>query len=354
MTRPPFAVAARASEPVERPARLALPAGRRLDRPAGLVARLAGALLLAGCAGAGAVGGPERAPLVIGPEADVDASARLVAARARRAEVVYLGELHDNPQHHAIQVRILEALLGDGARPAVAFEMVPETRQAALEALVGSDAGPLEVDRQLGWKAQGWPDFAMYWPLFELARRHGLPVVGADLDPAVTRRISRDGLGAAGEDPARLRSALPDDPARDQAIARRIRAAHCDRIGESRAVRMLESWYARNVVIARRLSGALQRAPQVVVIIGRGHQSPGAVPEQLEALRRGSRQLVVAFVEVEDGAPDAPPPGTTADVVWLTPARPRPDPCRGQALTLIHATPPWPEGHGCQSQGLTP
>ena len=91
---------------------------------------------------------------------------------------------------------------------------------------------------------------------------------------------------------------------------------------------MLESWYARNVVIARRVVDALQRAPQVVVIIGRGHQSPGGVPEQLEALRQGTRQLVVALVEIEAGAPELPPPGTMADVVWLTAGRPPvADPC---------------------------
>ena len=230
-------------------------------------------------------GGPRARPSSSSPKR-TSPPRRLVATRARGAEVVYLGEAHDNPLHHTIQTRIIEALLMDGGRPAIAFEMVPETRQAALEAAVRGDAGPGEVDRQLGWSVQGWPDFAMYWPLFELARKNGLPVVGTDLDPAVTRRISREGLGAAGEAPGRLRSALPDDPARDQAIARRIRTAHCDRISESRAERMLESWYARNVVIARRVSGALERASQVVVIIGRGHQSMGGVPEQLDALRR--------------------------------------------------------------------
>ena len=284
---------------------------------------LACALALAGCAAAPPGEDPGRAPVVVPVGADLAASARVVADRARTAEVVYLGELHDNALHHAIQARVLEELIRNGGRPAVAFEMVPETRQAALEAATRSPGGAAEVERQLGWAAQGWPDFAMYWPLFELARRHGLPVVATDLEPAVTRRISRDGLGAAGEDPARLRSALPDDPARDQAIARRIRVAHCDRITESRAERMLESWYARNVVIARRIADALTRTPQVVVIIGRGHQSPGGVPEQLDAVRPGTRQLVVALAEGESG----PPPGTTGDVVWLTPSRPRPDPC---------------------------
>jgi len=295
---------------------------------AGRRARLAlAALALVGCA-VSTVSEPEeiglaRPSIVIRPGADITASARMVADRARTAEIVYLGELHDNPLHHAIQARVLEALTLAGARPAIAFEMIPETRQAVLDGAIRSLTSPVEVDRQLGWAAQGWPDFMMYWPMMDLARRHGLPVVATDLDPAVTRRISRDGIGAAGEDPARLRSALPDDPARDEEIARRIRTAHCDRITEGRTLRMVEAWYARNVVIARRLVEALKVAPQVVVIIGRGHQSPGGVPEQVEALRRGTRQLVVALADGEPGIP----PEMTADIVWLTPARPLPDPC---------------------------
>jgi uncharacterized iron-regulated protein len=320
---------------------MTVPARRSVAGRRAWLALAAGALALAGCAGSAVPergeAGPARPAIVIRPGADITASARVVADRARTAEVVYLGELHDNPLHHAIQARVLEEMILAGARPAVAFEMIPETRQAALDGAIRSQASPVEVDRQLGWAAQGWPDFMMYWPLMDLARRHGLPVVATDLDPAVTRRISRDGIGASGEDPARLRSALPDDPARDQGIARRIRAAHCDRVTEGRTLRMVEAWYARNVVIARRLVLALRGAPQVVVIIGRGHQSPGGVPEQVEALRRGSRQLVVALADGEPGIP----PEMTADIVWLTPARPLPDPCLSlpQRLGAIRVTP---------------
>jgi uncharacterized iron-regulated protein len=293
-------------------------------RQLAVVSMLCGALALVACAattpGSDA---PRPKPLVIEPDADVAASVRLVADRARKAEVVYLGELHDNAQHHAIQARILETLVADGNHPALAFEMVPETRQAALDAAVRSDADRAEVDRRLEWSAQGWPDFAMYWPLFELARKNGLPVVATDIDPSVSRRIGRNGLGAAGEDPARLRSAMPDDPGRDKGIAQRIRAAHCNRISESRALRMLESWYARNVVIARRVGDALALAPQVVVIMGRGHASPGAVTEQLQAIRPGTRQLVVGLFE---GQADDLLEGI-ADVVWITPGRPHEDPC---------------------------
>jgi uncharacterized iron-regulated protein len=287
-----------------------------------------------GCRGATGAGSlhpssPAGERLVIPRDADPEAAARLVAERARSAEVIYLGELHDNPDHHAIQARVLRALLAAGSRPVLALEMVPEVRQAELEAAVRGEGGPEEVGRQLQWRARGWPDFGMYWPLIELARRHGLPVLAADLDPAVTRRINRGGLGAAGEDPARLRSAIPDDPRRDRAITRRIQVAHCGLVPESRAARMLESWYARNVVIARRLGEALGSARQVVVIIGGGHQSQGGVPEQLAALRPGTRQFVVALVEGGDPSPDPGANRPGADVVWLTPARERPDYCRG-------------------------
>ena len=298
-------------------------AARRRRRHA-VIAMLCGALTLAGCAGTTpGADSREAKPLVIDPSADVSASAQLVAGRARNAEIVYLGELHDNAEHHAIEVRVLQALLADGSRPALAFEMVPETRQAVLDAAVRSDADRGEVDRRLEWSAQGWPDFAMYWPLFELARKNGLPVVATDLDPTVTRRITRNGLGAAGDNPARLRSAMPDDPERDKAIAARMRAAHCNRLSEGRAMRMLESWYARNVVMARRVSEALAQAPQVIVIMGRGHASPGAVTEQVLALRPGTRQLVVGLYE---GQADSLMAGI-ADVVWITPGRPHEDPC---------------------------
>jgi uncharacterized iron-regulated protein len=292
-------------------------------RRAGIL-MLCGALALAGCAGAApGTGAPPVKPFVIEPDADLTASVQLVADRARKAQVVYLGELHDNVQHHAIQVRILEALLAGGHRLALAFEMIPETQQAALDAAVRSDADRAEVDRQLEWSARGWPDFAMYWPLFELARKNGLPVIATDIDPVVNRRISRNGLGAAGEDPARFRSAMPDDPARDKGIAQRLREAHCNQISESRALRMVESWYAQNVVMARHVSEALTQAPQVVVIMGRGHASPGAVPQQLAALRPGTRQFVVGLFEGKADGPVEP----LADVQWITPSRPHPEPC---------------------------
>ena len=96
---------------------------------------------------------------------------------------------------------------------------------------------------------------------------------------------------------------MPDDLARDRGIVERLQAAHCGQISEDRANRMLESWYARNVVMARHVAAGLGLAPQVVVIMGRGHGSPGGVPEQLAAIRPGTRQLMVGLYEGQAAGP---------------------------------------------------
>jgi uncharacterized iron-regulated protein len=286
------------------------------------VTRIALGLALAGCAAGGRV--------VLEPGDDPASAARLVGARARGAEVVYLGELHDNPHHHAAQARVLDVIVAGGGRPAVAFEMLSQDQQAVAAEVVAGQDSATEAERRLRWQARGWPDFAMYWPLFEVARRARLEVVAADLDPALARRIGREGLAALGAPAEALRSLLLPDPARERALGATIAKAHCDLLPEGRIPAMVEAWHARNVTMARRLAAALGRTGQVVVIIGRGHQDPGGLPAQLEALRPGTRQLVVTLLEVGPAeAREGLLRQASGDILWLTPATARRDPCEG-------------------------
>jgi uncharacterized iron-regulated protein len=88
---------------------------------------------------------------------------------------------------------------------------------------------------------------------------------------------------------------------------------------------MVDAWHARNVTMARRILQALERAPQVVVIVGRGHQALGGLADQVDALRPGARQLIVELVEAGAEEPDRAAPGN--HIVWPRPPVQRPDPC---------------------------
>jgi uncharacterized iron-regulated protein len=291
----------------------------------GVGALLSGAALLAGCE---SLAGGSSGRLVLPSDGSPERQARRVARLGGSAEVIYLGETHDNPHHHARQARILSALLADGRRPAVALEMLAAPQQAALDEALAARVAMPELERRLGWRERGWPDLSLYWPLFQLAREHGLPVLAIDLDQAVARRIARGGLASLGEERAALASRLTPDAERERRIADTIQTAHCDLMPEGRIPAMVESWHARNVTMARGLAGALERLPQVVVIVGRGHQDPGGLPAQLEALRPRTRQLIVDMLEARAGErPEEAARRANGDVVWITPGVERPDPC---------------------------
>ena len=318
---------------------------RPAPRPRGIGPAALGALLAFGCAtGAGG-------RLVVPDTADGAASARRIAAAAAPADVIYLGEQHDNPVHHRHQAAVLEALVAAGVRPALGFEMLSAAGQGRVDRALAEAAGPRELGERLGWGEAGWPDFAMYGPLFGLAQRERLPVLALDLDRTLTRRIAREGLAGAGPDAERLRSLLPPDAAREAAIHRVMVDAHCGLLPAERVPRLVEAWHARNVAMARRIAAAVEDGRAVVVIVGRGHQAPGGLPAQLAALRPGTRQFVLDLVEVPAGA-DARrlAAGSTADALWLTPAVDRPDPCAplrkrpGTAARGGRSAPPVPAG----------
>lgn len=281
-------------------------------------ARLAPRLLAALLSTAAAAGA---AP--VADETPTPREFQAVEQLARGADVLGIGEAHDNPAHHAIQALVLDRLVAAGARPVLAFEMLTEEQQPAVDQALGQPWPAAELARRLAWHARGWPDFTMYYPLFQAARRFELPVLAADLDPATRRAISRRGLDALpAPERARLASRLAADSAREDALRREIKAVHCGLLPAAAEGRMTEAWHARNVTMARRIAGALSEGRKVVVIAGRAHLGADAVPGQLAALRPGTRVAVVDLVERPDGTPLP-----NADLVLATPGVSRPDEC---------------------------
>src|SRR5690242_12305298 len=82
-------------------------------------------------------------------------------AAARSAHFLLLGETHDNPDHHALQARLLRVAAA-GRTPAVVFEMLDVGQQAAIDAAPRTPEGIAEA---ANWSRSGWPPFSMYRPI---------------------------------------------------------------------------------------------------------------------------------------------------------------------------------------------
>lgn len=233
-----------------------------------------------------------------------------------RVDVVVLGEVHDNPIHHAHQTRAVTAL-----QPrALVFEMLQPAQVAALPDDL-SDAAA--VERATEWTARGWPDFAMYHPIFLAAP--GARIYAGDVPRSVIRMALQDGAAAAFGSGARkfgLTVPLPDavQAEREQSL----RAAHCFAMPDSALPGMVEAQRLRDAVLADAALTALRETGgPVAVITGVEHaRSDVGVPAMI---RLASPAVTVLSLGQMERAPTPPVPHD----LWIVTegVRDRGDPC---------------------------
>jgi uncharacterized iron-regulated protein len=262
--------------------------------------------------------------------------ARALMGRLARADFILLGEQHDNPDHHLLQARILKALVDAGRRPVLAFEMLNLDNAAAVTGYLetapkdASGFGPA-----VRWNQRGWPEWAMYQPIAEVALGARLPIVATNLPDALVTAMSRNGVEAL--EPGTRRALALDRPLADATGARLtadIRDSHCGYVPDERLKTMVAVQRARDALIAHSLlsGGNLAGA---VLIAGAGHvRKDYAVPTYLTAKAPNKRVISVAFLEVVRGktAPVEYAPAQSEgrlpfDYVWFTPRADDRDPC---------------------------
>ena len=247
------------------------------------------------------------------------------------ADLAYLGEKHDNPDHHRLQAWLLDQLAAAGKRPGIVFEMIGEDRQGIVDAQLAENpdsAGAL--GKALDWEKSGWPDWAEYQPVFDSALRHRLPVVAGNLPRADMRAVGRDGVAALPDDRRRrlgLDAALPDE-SRDMLLDI-VAKGHCGLMPRESLTPMVAVQRVRDAVLADNMIRALDRpdTDSAVMIAGAGHARRDlAAPPTATSLAPQTETVTLAFIEVDDAAAD---PGAYAenfgaaalpfDYVWFTP-----------------------------------
>jgi uncharacterized iron-regulated protein len=241
------------------------------------------------------------------------------------ADLVLLGELHDNATHHAVRGQLIAA--SRARRPAIVFEQFAETRAPlSLPAEAESREGWLDrsgFDRQ-AWK---WP---LHQPVVDAAIAHGASLWGSGVTREALRSVVRDGESAA---PPHLRSLLEQAPlagaARD-ALDRELVAGHCGQLPQNMVAGMRAAQTVRDAAMARALMSA-RASGAAWLIAGNGHvRRDFAVPRLLQVAAPGLTVVVVGFLErpANDGGPAAAE-RALYDFVVVTPPASRSDPCAG-------------------------
>lgn len=179
-----------------------------------------------------------------------------------------LGEQHDHPDHHRIQVTLLESLAQQGRLGAVAFEMLNTEQQPLLDYWLGR--GDEVTPEALNWNP-GWP-----WERYEQQVRTALNlaerVVAADL-PRARQRLAYTEGAPAGELEA----------AHSAFMQELLFTSHCGRLPREHLGQMLQVQLARDQQMADALAQHVYPHRTGVLISGAVHawQATG-VPRWIE------------------------------------------------------------------------
>ena len=235
------------------------------------------------------------------------------------AEIVLLGEVHDNPRHQRLQAQAVSIM----QPAAIVWEMMtPE--QAGLMPDDRSD--PAVVDVMIGWSGRGWPPLEQYHPIM-LAAPQALHL-GAEVTRDQARRVFEAPLPQVFTElfdvPAALygldRALAPEDQAGREAHQA---AVHCHAMPEHLLPGMVAAQRLRDGALAHVALQALEATGgPVAVITGGGHARRDiGMPRKLSVAAPEVSILSLAFLEADPG-PDAP-----FDHWLVTDAPEREDPC---------------------------
>lgn len=240
------------------------------------------------------------------------------------ADLVLLGEVHDNPVHHRLRGALLAA--SAARRPAVVFEQF-----AASAAPLGLPQGagePLDT-----WLDQnGFDRTSWRWPLHEpvvsAALRYGRALWGSGMSRETLRVVVRDGAAGAPEDLRAMMDRVPLEGAAQGALDQDLIEGHCGQLPASMITGMRAAQVVRDASMARALMAASAGGP-AWLIAGNGHvRGDLAVPRLLKRLAPGKSVLAVGFLErSSDGSPPAAAERERYDIVVVTTRVQRPDPC---------------------------
>lgn len=232
--------------------------------------------------------------------------------RATRVGVIYLGENHENADHHRIQLELIRDLIAKGKQPQIGFEFFSVEQTSYLMGYTtgrfpgghGVSEKNLEVRlrHDLGWQNREDRSWQFYFEFLKLARDRHLTVFGADLAAGTVNRIARTGIdGLTPVEKALLRPTGFDSPPYKELMFEKFKAAHCGFARESHQERMYQTWLARNDTMARSIVAMADASPDqpVVVILGGGHTEHNmGVFERVQHLRPDIRQLNLGLTEI--------------------------------------------------------
>lgn len=240
-----------------------------------------------------------------------------------KADVVYLGETHDNSEDHKLQLQIIQELLRRNSRVAIAMEMFQHPSQAILNRYLAGKLSEQEFVAQSEYNQKWGYPWEYYAPILRFAKEKQLPVLALNTPTEVTRQVARAGLESLTPQQQQLIPPLAeirtDNAEYRQLLAKTFEQHQHSGHGNSTGFeRFFQAQVVWDETMAAGIAKFLKAKPnyQIVVLAGQGHIIYGyGIPSRVA--RRFKNQLVQSLVLLSQPPDDSVMTNQPiADFVW--------------------------------------
>jgi uncharacterized iron-regulated protein len=235
----------------------------------------------------------------------------VMLAELARADVVLVGEQHDDRNTHRLEVALLEGLMRRRPSIAVSLEMFERDAQAPLSDYLSGTIAEAEFLKA----SRPWPRYASdYRGIVEFAKAHEWPVIASNVPRRLAAAVAKEGMGALDALPETDRSYVaasiecPRDEYRERFIetmnehpapgAEKLSAEERDAVGE----RYYFAQCVKDETMAEAIAAAHQPGgPLVVHYNGAFHSDfhAGVTPRVKRRLQ-DARIAVLTILPVEE------------------------------------------------------
>jgi uncharacterized iron-regulated protein len=240
-----------------------------------------------------------------------------------RANVIYLGETHDNAKDHENQLKIIQELYKRNKKVAIAMEMFQRPFQNVINQYLAGKITEEELVKQTEYEQWGF-DYSLYAPIMRFAKENKLPVLATNTPAEITRKVSRQGLDSLTPEERKFIppfSEIRTSPEEYRKMVLIAFEAH-QSAGNGKS-NSAERFFLAQVLwdetMAESIANFVKANPndQVVVLVGQGHIVYNyGIPSRLERRLQGQQITQSSVLLSPPLDSDLPKNKQIADFIW--------------------------------------
>lgn len=210
--------------------------------------------------------------------------------------IIYVGETHDNPASHRLQLDILKSLFTHyPGKVTIGMEMFTPTQQATLDRWSAGELDEKTFLKEVEWYSVWKGDFDLYRDLLLFARDNRIPVIGLNAEKKMVRIVGRKPLEELTPEE---RAEIPELDLSDPYHSAMVKAIYGDHVksegrlaGFQRVQALWDETMAASIVAY--LQSPKGEDQHMIVLAGGNHVRHGfGIP------RRVFKQLPVSYILV--------------------------------------------------------